>query len=68
MLAHVKIFAGNTLARRERGRFFAKPPGGLILQGRQTPKTPLLLTTEPSIKPALTRHTKNEEDVISREQ
>lgn len=21
-----KIFAGNTLARRERGRFFAKPP------------------------------------------
>ncbi|WP_418435584.1 hypothetical protein, partial [Alistipes putredinis] len=33
-LAHVKIFAGNTLARRERGRFLAKPPGGLILQGR----------------------------------
>ena len=37
-LAHVKIFAGNTLARRERGRFFAKPPGGLILQGRAARK------------------------------
>jgi hypothetical protein len=37
-LAHVKIFAGNTLARRERGRFFAKPPRGLILQGRAARK------------------------------
>lgn len=37
-LAHVKIFAGNTLARRERGRFFAKPHGGLILRGREARK------------------------------
>ena len=33
-----KIFAGNTLARRERGRFSAKPPGGSILRGREARK------------------------------
>lgn len=34
-LSPSKIFAPNTLARRERGRFCAKPPRGLILSGRE---------------------------------
>ena len=34
-LSPSKIFAPNTLARRERGRFCGKPPRGPILQQRE---------------------------------
>ena len=37
-LSPSKIFAPNTLARRERGRFFAKPPVGPILLWREARK------------------------------
>lgn len=33
-----KIFAGNTPHPEDVGRFFAKPPGGLILRGRAARK------------------------------